>query len=44
MVDTEIRLSMFFSAKDGEALYMQQKEDKELNVAQNMNSLLQTQT
>ena len=44
MVNTEIRLIMFLAAEDGEALYMQQKEDKELNVAQNMNSLLQTQT
>ena len=44
MVNTEIRSIVFFAAKDGEALYMQQKEDKELNVAQNMNSLLQIQT
>ena len=32
---------MFFAAKDGEALYSQQKEDQELTVAQIMNSLLQ---
>ena len=40
MVDTEIRLIIFFSAKDGEALYRQQKQDWELTVAQIMNSLL----
>ena len=26
MVDTEIRLILFFAAKDGEALYSQQKQ------------------
>ena len=31
---------IFFAAKDGEALYGQQKEDQELIVAQIMNSLL----
>ena len=40
MVNTEIRLIMFFVAKDGEALYSQQKQDQELTVAQIMNSLL----
>ena len=40
MVDTEIRLIIFFVAKDGEALYSQQKQDQELTVAQIMNSLL----
>ena len=40
MVDTEIRLIIFFAAKDGEALYSQQKQDQELTVAQTMNSLL----
>ena len=40
MVDTEIRLIIFFVAKDGEALYSQQKQDWELTVAQIMNSLL----
>ena len=40
MVDTEIRLIIFFAAKDGEALYHQQKQDQELTVAQTMNSLL----
>ena len=39
MVNTEIRLIIFFVAKDGEALYSQQKQDL-LNVAQIMNSLL----
>ena len=40
MVNTEIRLNIFFAAKDGEALYSQQKQDQELTVAQIMNSLL----
>ena len=39
MVNTEIRLIIFFAAKDGEALYSQQKQDQELTVAQIMNSL-----
>ena len=39
-VNTEIRLIIFFVAKDGEALYSQQKPDRELTVAQIMNSLL----
>ena len=34
MVSTEIRLIMFFVAKDGEALYCQLKQDQELTVAQ----------
>ena len=37
MVNTEIRLIIFFAAKDGEG--SQQKQDQELNVAQIMNSL-----
>ena len=41
MVNTKIRLIIFFAAKDGEALYSQQKQDQELTVAQIMNSLLQ---
>ena len=41
MVNTEIRLIIFFAAKDGEALYSQQKQDQELAVAQIMNFLLQ---
>ena len=40
MVNTEIRLIMFFVAKDGETLYSQLKKDPELTVAQIMNSLL----
>jgi len=32
---------MFFAAKDGEALYFQEKQDLELIVAQIMSSLLQ---
>ena len=40
MVNTEIRLSIFFAVKDGDALYSQQKQDWELTVAQIMNSLL----
>ena len=35
-----IRLIIFFAAKDGEALYSLQKQDRELTVAQVMNSLL----
>ena len=34
----EIRLIIFFAAKDGEALYSQQKQDWELTVAQIMNA------
>ena len=33
MVNTENRLIIFFSAKDGEALYSQQKQDQDLPVA-----------
>ena len=40
MVDSEIRLIIFFAAKDGEAEYTQQKQDWELTVALIMNSLL----
>ena len=40
MFNTEIRLIIFFAAKDGEALYSQQKQDQELTVAQTMNFLL----
>ena len=41
MVNTEISLFIFFEAKNGEALYSQQKQDQELTVAQIMNTLLQ---
>ena len=41
MVNSEIRLIVFFAAKDGEALYCQQKQDdSDLAVAQIMNFLL----
>ena len=40
MVNTEIRLIIFFAAKEGETLYSQQKQDWELTMAQIMNSLL----
>ena len=39
MVNTEIRLIICFAAKNGEALYNQQKQDQELTVAKIMNSL-----
>ena len=38
MAKTEIKLITFFVAKDGEALYSQQKPDQDLTVAQIMNS------
>ena len=41
MVNTKIRLIIFFGAKDGETLYGQQNLDWELTVAQIMNFLLQ---
>ena len=40
MVNTKIRLIIFSAAKDGEALYSQQKQDQELTVAPIMNSLI----
>ena len=40
MVNTEIRLIIFFAVEDGEALYSQQKQDQELTAAQIMDSLL----
>ena len=40
MANTKIRLIIFFSAKDGEAVYSQQKQDWELTMTQIMNSLL----
>ena len=39
MVNTEIRMIIFFAAKYGESLYSQQKEHQELTVSQDMNSL-----
>ena len=41
VINTEIRLIILFAAKDGEALYSQQKQDWELIMAQIMNSFLQ---
>ena len=41
MVNTEIRLIIFFAAEGEEALYSQQKQDLQLTVAQIMNSELQ---
>ena len=41
MVNTKIRLIIFFVVNDEEALYTQQKQDLELTVAQLMNTLLQ---
>ena len=38
MLNIEIRFTIFFAAKHGEALYSQQKQDWELTVAQIMNS------
>ena len=40
MVNTEVRLIIFFAAKDGEALYSQQKQDQEQIAVQIMNSSL----
>ena len=40
MVNTKIRLIMFFAAKDGEVVYSQQNQHRELTVAQIMNTLL----
>ena len=44
MVNTTMWWTIFFAAKDGEALYCQQKQDQELTVAQIMNSVYQIQT
>ena len=40
MDNKELRLIIFFAAKDGGALYNQQKQDHKLTVVQIMNSLL----
>ena len=40
MVNTKIRLIIFFAVKDGGALYIQPKQDWEPTMAQIMNSLL----
>ena len=44
MVNTKIRLIIFFAAKDGEALNSQQNQDQDLTVAQIKNSLFPNQT
>ena len=41
MVSIEIRLIIFFAAKDGANVYSQQKQDVDLTVTQIINSLLQ---
>ena len=41
MANIEIRLIMFFAAKDGKTLYSQLKQDLELTVAHIMSSLFQ---
>ena len=40
MVNTKIRLMIFFAAKDAEALNSQEKQDWELTMAQILNFLL----
>ena len=40
MVNTKIRLIIFFAAEDGETLYSQQKQDQELTLVHMMSSLL----
>ena len=42
MLNSKIRLIIFFAVKDVETLYSQQKQDLELTVAQIMNFLLHT--
>ena len=41
MINTKIKLIIFFATEDGEALYNQQKQNQELTVAQILNALLQ---
>ena len=40
MVNTEIRLIIFFAAKDGEAVYSQQKQDQEADCGSNHELLI----
>ena len=40
-VNTQIRLILFFVAEDGEYLYSEQKQDRELTVDEILTSLLQ---
>ena len=44
MVNTEIRLIIFFALKDREALYSQQNQDRKLTVVQIMIPYCQIQT
>ena len=41
MANTKIRFIIFFAAKDGEALYSQQKQNLKLAMAQIMSTLVQ---
>ena len=41
MVNTKIKSIIFFAAKEGEALYSQQKQNREMTVVQIMNFLLE---
>ena len=41
MINIKITSIILFAAEDGEALYSQQKQDRELTVVHIMNSLLQ---
>ena len=43
MVNTEIRLTVFFATEGGGTLYSQKKQDQELTMTQVMNSLLKIQ-
>ena len=43
MVNIKIRLIIFFAAKDGEALYSQQKQDLEVTMARSDHQLLTAQ-
>ena len=44
MVNTKIRLIIFFAVEDGEALHSQQKQDLEMTVTQVMSSYCKIQT
>ena len=44
MVNTKIRLIIFFAAKGGEVLYNQQKQDGELTVVRSWTPYWQIQT
>ena len=40
MVNTKIKLIIFFAARDGEALYSQQKQDWELTVSWELTQMM----